>query len=232
MQKKGEIDSFVENHTTSTVSFTIKVKKAQLTRMKKSGLEKVFKLDSNMSLNNMHAFNDKYIIQRYSTPEEIVEDYFPIRMGLYHDRKNAIECSKEYDASIIHNKARFIEHVVDGKLSLISGGKSKQDTIEELKDRGFVQLSSLKEILSRNDKVGTKTMEETSLTTDDDENSKEYDYLLNMPLSSLTAEKVDSLIIEAGKTESELREIQNASPESLWHVDLDKFEAYLKKLKI
>lgn len=226
MQKNKDIESFVENHTTSTVSFTITVKAAQLNRMKKSGLEKVFKLDSNMSLNNMHAFDDKYIIQKYTSPEEIVEAYFPIRMGLYHDRKGALESTKEYDAAVIRNKARFIEEVVDGKISLISGNKSKQDTIAELKDRDFAQISSLKDILSRREKDTSSESEGV------DEKAKEFDYLLNMPLSSLTAERVESLTTEANKTESELREIQNATPESLWHLDLDKLEAYLKKVKI
>ncbi len=230
MQKNGEIDSFVENHTTSTVSFTITVKAAQLSRMKKSGLEKVFKLDSSMSLNNMHAFDEKYNIQKYSSPEDIIEAYFPIRMELYHDRKSALECTKEYEAAMIRNKARFIEEVVDGKISLISGGKSKQDTIEELKDRDFAEVSMLKEILSRHKK--DKDINDEIKGIDEDDTSKKYDYLLNMPLSSLTSEKVESLVSEADKTEGELQDIQNATPESLWHSDLDKFEAYLRKAKI
>ena len=231
MQKNGDIVSFVENHTTSTVSFTITVKAAQLNRMKKSGLEKVFKLDSNMSLNNMHAFDDKYIIQKYTSPEEIVEAYFPIRMELYHDRKGALESTKEYDAAVIRNKARFIEEVVDGKVSLINGNKSKQDTIAELKDRDFAQISSLKDILSKREKDAFSGSENLNSVVDD-EKANDFDYLLNMPLSSLTAERVESLTTEADKTESELRDIQNATPESLWHLDLDKLEAYLKKVKI
>lgn len=229
MQKKGEIESFVENHTTSTVSFTVNMKSVQLSRMKKTGLEKVFKLDSNLSLNNMHAFDDMNTIRRYSTPEEVVETYFPIRMRLYHDRKDVLQCSKEYEASLLRNKAKFIKEVVDGKIDLIKGGSTKKDTVHQLLENDFSQISDLQMILSGGDNHPTIDATVKSLT--EEEKMKQFDYLLNMPLASLTAEKVDSLLTEADKTESELKEIQDASPEILWNNDLDKLELFLKKGK-
>ena len=202
------------------------MKSVQLKRMQKSGLEKCFKLESTMSLSNMHAFDHNNNIQKYSTPDEIVESYFPVRLGLYHDRKNVLECSKEYETAIIRNKARFIENVVDGNIDLIKGGKTKQDTILQLLQEDYDQISDLQKILKRKEKYETK--EDSTLS--DDEKSKQYDYLLNMPLSSLTADKVESLITDAEKTEKELRAIKDATPASLWHHDLDKLEAALKKI--
>lgn len=231
MQKKGEIESFVENHTTSTVSFTVNMKSVQLSRMKKSGIEKVFKLESNISTNNMHAFDHKNNIQKYASPEEIVDAYFPIRMGLYHERKSVLEYSKEYEAALIRNKARFIENVVDGKISLVKGGKTKQDTIHELLDQNFVRMCDLQKILSRKkSQQESKTSNvTTNMNEEDGEDSKQFDYLLNMSLSSLTSDRVESLVSDASKTEKELMDIQNATPESLWNDDLNKLETYLQK---
>ena len=56
---------------------------------------------------------------------------------------------------------------------------------------------------------------------------KEYDYLLNMPLSSLTTDKIHDLREDAQKTQQELEAIKSATPEDLWHSDLDKLEEYL-----
>merc|ERR1712127_675963 len=64
---------------------------------------------------------------------------------------------------------------------------------------------------------------------DDDNPStdKEYDYLLNMPLSSLTTEKVIKLSAEGDKIRDELGTLENTSPEDLWRADLNDLESYL-----
>ena len=239
MQGKGEIDSFIENHTTTTVSFIVSMKSVQLNRMMKTGLEKVFKLDGNMPLTNMNAFDSNARIQKYETPEDIVNDYFPVRLGLYHDRKEALECSKEYSAELTRNKARFIERIVDGQVDLVSGNKTKKDTVLELEEDGFSKVSSLEKILTKaksSSRMRAEESTEDAAVQDDDavqhhetEDLKEYDYLLNLPLSSLTAERIDSLRADADKTDNELIEIRQATPEKLWHDDLDKLDEYLKK---
>ena len=230
MQKNAEIESFVENHTTTTVSFTVNMKSVQLSRMKKTGLEKVFKLDSNMSLNNMHAFDHNNNIQKYSSPEEIVDSYFPIRMGLYYDRKVVLECSKEYETALIRNKARFIEDVVDGKIDLIKGSQTKEDTVFQLLEQGFDQFSDLQSILTKKEELNQGVSAHQGTKLSKEETTKQFDYLLNMSLASLTAEKVDSLVADAEKNEKELEAVRNATPETLWHEDLDKLEAVIKKL--
>jgi DNA topoisomerase-2 len=229
MQRNGDIESFVENHTTTTISFTVYMKSVQLSRMKKSGLEKVFKLDSNMSINNMHAFDHNSNIQKFTAPENIVDAYFPVRMQLYHDRKSVLECSKEYETSLIRNKAKFIEHVVDGKIDLIKGGTTKDNTVLQLADQDFMPIYELQKIMSRNEHVNSNPL--TFFEMDSDMKSKQFDYLLNMPLSSLTADKVESLVTEAEKTEQELNGIKKATPQLLWLSDLEKLETTLRKMK-
>eukprot|EP00979_Chaetoceros_neogracilis_P015985 scaffold6817_cov187-Chaetoceros_neogracile.AAC.1 len=238
MQSKGEIDSFVENHTTTTVSFNVSMKAVQLNRMMQSGLDKAFKLDGHMPLTNMHAFDSNMRIRKYEFPEEIVNDYFPIRLGLYHDRKEAIECSKEYSAELIRSKAKFIENVVDGSLDLVRGNKSKKDTVHQLEELEFAPMGTLENILTRSrastrlDLGSASDNVEDELSLSEGDELKQYDYLLNMPLSSLTVERIQSLQEEANKTEKELASIRDATAEDLWHGDLDKLDEYLhKKMK-
>jgi len=239
MQSKGEIESFVENHTTSSASFIVTMKSVQLNRMMKTGLEKVFKLQSSLPLTNMHAFDANSSIQKYTSPEDVVAEYFPIRLSLYHDRKGVLERSKEYSTTLARNKARFIETVVDGKIDLMNGRNTKIDTINTLQHLNFDQTTELEKILIRsnlgekdenNEESNEKSDEENGLDESDD-NLKGYDYLLNMPLSSLTSERIDSLRNEADKTEMELVDVKNATPEMLWHEDLDRLNDYLRKTK-
>lgn len=250
MQSKGEIDSFIENHTTTSVSFIVTLKSVQLARMLKTGLEKAFRLEANLPLTNMNAFDPNNRIQKYSSPEDIINDYFPIRLALYHDRKEALESSMEYSAALIRNKAMFIEHVVDGKIDLVRGDKSKVDTVHQLEELNFVKMNELEGILTRS-QASTKLNSSLNKTTkpsspielqqkhdepddpalkmEEPQEMKQFDYLLNMTLSSLTTERIHSLRVEADKTQNELNQIRNTTPQQLWNTDLNKLDEYFRK---
>ena len=50
-----------------------------------------------------------------------------------------------------------------------------------------------------------------------------------MPLSSLTAEKIEALNNDAAKMDAKMEELKNTSVEELWKSDLDKLESHLNK---
>lgn len=225
MRDKGQIRSFVENHTTTEVSFHVTLKAMQLDRMMKSGLEKAFKLEANLPTTNMNAFTADQSIQKFASAADIANSYFPVRLNLYHDRKSVLESEMNYEAAVLRNKARFIEAVSKGQIDLVGGKKSKSETVELLRELDFASATELQAI--KNDNVLAKRRKAEGLVEKDPKN--DFDYLLNMPLSSLTTDKINDLQSEAGKTESELKEIQNKTPEDLWQADLDKLEPHLIK---
>lgn len=235
MLKKGEIKSFTENHTTSAVSFDVKVNMAKLTRLMKGDIHKTFKLRNSLSTRNMHAFTPDMDIVRYKTPSDIADAFFPIRLGLYADRKSVLESNMEYYTTLMRNKARFIEAVSTNDIDLLRGKKSKDATIALLEEMKFVKQSDLDVIKSNNTVAKRRTSsavvptEETERSPNTLDPSKEYDYLLSMPLSSLTAEKIEALNKEAVKMDMKMEELKNTSAEDLWKEDLDMLESHLKK---
>eukprot|EP00984_Skeletonema_dohrnii_P033916 scaffold32113_cov78-Skeletonema_dohrnii-CCMP3373.AAC.1 len=150
MLKKGEIKSFIENHTTSAVSFDVKVNMAKLTRLMKGDIHKTFKLRNSLSTRNMHAFTPDMDIVRYKSPRDIADAFFPIRLGLYADRKSVLESNMEYSTTLMRNKARFIEAVSTNDIDLLNGKKSKDATIALLEEMEFVKQSDLEVIKSNN----------------------------------------------------------------------------------
>jgi DNA topoisomerase II len=108
MRDKGEILGFVEDHTTSKVSFTVAMSATKLQAMKKSkdGLQGSFKLKSSMLHTNMHAFDMHGTIRRYDSAEDVADEFFPVRLGLYEDRKSVLESEAAYNAMVLRNKAR------------------------------------------------------------------------------------------------------------------------------
>lgn len=233
MLNRGDIKSFSENHTTTSVSFDVKLNMSKLQRFLKGDIHKTFKLRNSLSTRNMHAFTTDMKISRYKSPQEIANAFFPIRLDLYADRKSVLESDMEYSATLMRNKARFIEAVSADKIDLLHGRKSKEATNSLLEEMGFLTHSDL-DAIKMNNSVAKRRLATEAISdgpTIDEESqkdlTKEYDYLLNMPLSSLTLEKIEALNKEASKTDSKLDEIKNTSASDLWREDLNKIEPHL-----
>jgi DNA topoisomerase-2 len=104
--------------------------------------------------------------------------------------------------------------------------------LEALRELGFASAPELQDIKNSNvlaeRKKAEKDVDEQLQNIKDPIN--DFDYLLNMPLSSLTTDKIMDLKKEAENTETELSDIQKLTPEDLWHADLDKLEPHLTKI--
>ena len=231
MMSKGEIKSFTENHTTTSVSFDVKVNPSKLARFIKGDLHSKFKLRNKLSTRNMNAFCPNMDIKLFGTPEDIAEAHYRVRFALYADRKSVLESNMEHAAALMRNKAQFIEAVSTDQVNLLRGRSSKENTIGLLKDMGFAPASDLAKIKSNNTVERRRAI--SSPAPEDDgkvepTGMKEYDYLLNMPLSSLTTEKIDALNEDASKTDAKLADIQQTTAAEMWHEDLDRLESHLK----
>ncbi len=53
-----------------------------------------------------------------------------------------------------------------------------------------------------------------------------YDYLLKMPLRSLTLEKVESLTRELEQKEKELEKLRSTTAKEMWMLDLNNLEVF------
>lgn len=229
MRDRGDISSFVENHTTTKVSFTVQLKAATISRMMATGLEKAFKLETNLRTTNMNAFDENYQMRKFDSAESIADAFFPNRLALYYDRKSVLESETNHDAAVFRNKAQFIEAVTTGQVDLMGGKKTKEQTTTTLQNMGLTKSTELKAIRDNNALAKRRRVEGDTdgIAELDVPLSSEYDYLLNMPLSSLTAEKIADLKQEASKKEHDFDQLQNTSPEDLWRADLDKLAALL-----
>lgn len=224
MRDRGEISNFVENHTTSKVSFKVTLTASRLHRLEGGDLEKALRLVSTFSVNNMHAFDENMQITKYDSPESIADAFFPVRLRLYGERKRMLEADLAFRSAMAESKARFISLVKDGSIDLVSGA-TKQQLCDGLQALGFATAQELKTMRAMH-------MDEDDSSVDGDgehslESTSHYDYLLGMPLSSLTQEKVADLHQEAESRKSELADLRATTPEDLWREDLRKLKQHL-----
>lgn len=229
MREKGDILSFVENHTTTSVNFTVTLQPEKLTAFELKGIHKAFGLQSSLNTRNMNAFDASNIIKKFETFESMADAHFSTRLALYHDRKSVLESDMNYRAAVLRSKAQFILAVADGKLELTGKPrKTKSETIARLEELEFIDATKLKEMKNNNVVSSRRSLKarEDDEEADNDEEVN-FDYLLNLPLSSLTSEKIDSLFSEAEGTEVALAKLKATTPEDLWRTDLEKLESHL-----
>lgn len=86
------IQDFRENHTDTTVSFTVTATKEAIDAYNadKGGLIKAFKLTTTTSTNNMTAFDNEGTIRQYNTSLDILREFFNQRLIFYIARKDML----------------------------------------------------------------------------------------------------------------------------------------------
>jgi DNA topoisomerase-2 len=62
----------------------------------------------------MHLFNAQGQIVKYDTPEQIMREFYDLRLEHYEKRKNYMVGDLERQLSVLDNKCRFIKEVIAG----------------------------------------------------------------------------------------------------------------------
>ena len=195
-----------ENYTDTTVEFVITFSKGKLTDLESgkgdygcNGVEKLLKLYSTSSTTNMNLFNSEDKLKKYESVNEIVDDYFDIRLEYYEDRKDNMIEALERDLLILSNKAKYIQAVLDGSIDLRK--KKKQEIIDMLQDKDYDTI----------------------------DNDAEFKYLVRMPMDSVSEENVDKLLNEHNAKQDELDRIKAITIQQMWLSELDILEHEYKE---
>jgi len=210
LEANGMILGHVANNTEETVDITIEIDPDKLTSMlANNSIYAKLKLVTKRSTGNMHLYNSEGMIQKYSSPIEILEDFYAIRYDAYVARKKYIIGKLTKELNILEHKVRFIQDIL-----------SKQIIIERKKKT---------EIIARLEELNY-----TKLATDNDKES--YEYLINIPILSLSEEKINELEEKYKNKEQELIKVNACSEEESWKRELfelrEQYIVWLENYKI
>lgn len=168
-------------------------------------------LYSYLHTTNMVLFNEKEQLKKY-TIDEILNEFCIMRYSFYVKRKKYIISSLEKDLRYLGNKERFIQEIIDAKLKIMN--VEEEVIIKELEKRKYDKEN-------KNDE------------SDDSENKNGYNYLLKLPVRTLTSEQVKKIKNEILSLKTKLNNIIKTSEKQMWLNDLKEFEdEYHKWLKI
>ncbi|GJW01568.1 DNA topoisomerase 2 [Tanacetum coccineum] len=205
----------------------------QMNTARQEGFLKKFKLTTTLSTSNMHLFDANGVIKKYDTPEQILEDFFHLRLDFYEKRRTALLRELGKASLLLENKVRFIREVVEG--TIVVSNKKKDDLYAELKIKGFTPFPKETvleaSIAGAVDHVGREEVpageENPQGNASKAVPGTEYDYLLSMAIASLTYEKMQKLQQERDAKKKEFDELTNTLSKSLWLKDLDALDHQL-----
>ncbi len=199
-------------------------------------------------------------IRRYETAEEIIQDFYGMRLQYYGKRRAFLIKDAEGDLHRLNNRMRFILEVIGGKM--VVNNRRKKEIEADLEAGGydkllpnkpkvtwscFCNVSKKFHLLHQSTRMnllwkcrlshwdnifplqmgGRGAPEPTAIEGDNASelvaDKASYDYLLSMPIWSLTLERVQALKDEADKQTKEVQRLKSTAPEELWVEDLDAF---------
>lgn len=242
--KNPWIKDMEEQHT-SKLRFVVRMTEQEMQKTHEIGMLERFKLTATVNLSNMVAFDPLGRIKKYDSPNDILRDFYYVRLEYYQKQKDYLSGELQRVLVRLSEQARFIKMIIDKEL--VISNRRRAELVQVLADLGFV----------RYDRAGQRVdadvkLEDAEELADEDAGLfvaahasvgpaepadgaaslfSHYDYLLGMPLWSLTREKYERLLRERAAREEELHVLLGKSAKDLWNENLDEFlEAWHKFL--
>jgi DNA topoisomerase-2 len=212
---KALIEEFKECHTYNRVRFEIKLSNEYLQEYmnNEEKLIKTFKLQSTISPNLVLLGSD-FKIKKYNSVVDILEEFYNIRLSYYEKRKNNLLTKSQQDYETLNNMVKFQSAVVNDELPI------RQLDVKELLailqkgklycDLDFAPMSRLK------GQISDDNLSEADLL-------KEYEYLITLPVLSLTKQKVGEMAKIRDSKMAKFDSLKKTSAQELWASELDKF---------
>ncbi len=217
---KKAILSYTTNNTDETVEFTIVFEEDKLKKLvSKKELYTKLKLVSRISTNNMWLYDPNGMIKKYHTTQDILNEFYQVRLGMYTKRKNWLIGKLTNELDILKYKMKFIKFVLDGKIVVFKQKKSV--IIEKLVELKFPKLVT-KKTSSNSNEPQSDDFEDNSEAESQDNSNKSYEYITSMPLFSLTEEKIDELQEKLDSKQEELATIESTSETDQWKSELEE----------
>ena len=212
-KKKQFIEKFIDNSTESNVDIDVKMHYRTLLNLRKTNknndinnIEDKLHLTKKISLTNVHTYDANHHVKKYSSVNDIMKEFYTLRIGKYAERKEYWLKVYKKELERIDFKMKFIMEIINDTIDLRK--KKKTEIDEMLESKGYPKLAH-----------GNST-------------EKSYDYLVKMPLSTLSLEMVEKLRNQLEEKKQKYKELFEITPSKIWLNELrELFNEYTKMEK-
>ena len=205
--------------TEVVVNITVHFPKGKLQELENSvdvmeinGVEKLLKLTTTVSTTNIHMFNKDFKLHKYGSIEEIIDEFYGIRLDRYQKRKDYLIQNMRALLNKLSNRAKYILAVLDGSVDLRKKTSSQVTELLEAKefdkiDDDYKYLVKMPMDSVTNENVG-------SIIKEKEDTEKELELLIGTPIEQIWLKELNSLEIEYAKYKQIREKIQNVSSQN------------------
>jgi DNA topoisomerase-2 len=143
-----------------------------------------------LKLTNMHAFDSKCVIKKYETPSQILQEFCTVRLELYKKRKDFMLKTLREKLPYHENVVKFIKQQCQPTPVPDLRRKTPEECDILLEEQTFVKISG------------------------------KYDYLLDLPIKSLTLKHALKHENDLETLKNNIAELESQSPKSIWLKEL------------
>jgi DNA topoisomerase-2 len=202
--KKGKkipasIRDFTSVCTEVSVDFEVTLPRGKLDELESkcdeitgiNGIEKLLKLTTSISNTNMHMFDADRKLHKYKSIEEIIDDFYKVRIDVYRKRKAYLIDILEKKLVKLSNKARYIQETLVNVIDLRR--KTAQVVTGLLTERKFDLIDGDYKYLIKMP-MDSVTEENVASIMKDKENAvKELERLKKTSLENMWLSELDTL---------------------------------------
>jgi DNA topoisomerase-2 len=195
------IKEYDDKSKDTTVEFIVTFSKGKLLELESihgengcNGLEKMLKLCTSSSTTNMNMFNSKDKLKKYDAVEEILDDYFEIRLEYYNNRREYLINNVEKELMVLSNKSKYIQELLNGTIDLRN--KKKEQIVVMMIEKKYDTI----------------------------DNDIDFKYLVKMPMDSVSEENIERLNKEHANKLAELNALNETTIQQMWITELQLLE--------
>ena len=119
------IRDFTSVSTEVAVDIVVQFPRGELRRLEETteahglnGVHKLLRLSTTVSTTNMHLFNSERKLHKYTSVDEIIDDFYQVRMRAYTARKSYLLSEMEAKCAKLSNRATYILATLEGTIDL------------------------------------------------------------------------------------------------------------------
>jgi len=142
IDKKTYVKDYTDVSTESNVDISIQFYPNVISKLESKNhehscndLEKTLKLFNTINTNNMHMFDENEHLNKYNTIDDIIKNYYSVRLSLYEKRKDYQLKQLKLERNILKNKFQYIQELLNDTIDLRR--KSQQNITDLLQKKGF-----------------------------------------------------------------------------------------------
>ena len=211
------IKDFTSLCTEVSIDITVVFPKGRLAELEQSvdattgvnDLEKMMKLTTSLSTTNMHMFNHEFKLHKYATVEEIMDDFYGVRLDIYGKRKAALIKDMQKKLMKLSNRARYILETLEGVVDLRR--KNAQQVSELMESRKFDKLEGDYKYLIKMPMDSVTQENVQNILKEKEETEKELNILTATTLEKMWLSELDEFEREYGVYKKRREQIQSGN---------------------